>query len=987
MFVWLVLFVLFVWLCVPRLAAAGDGSLVWRTIETDHFAIHYYEPNEDIARRLAAVAERAHLVLAAALDHRPRGKTEVVITDDTDSANGYAMAAPRNAIHLYATAPGPLSSLGDHDDWLYVLFVHEYSHVLHLDTSGGLPYVWNRIFGKQWLPNQIQPRWFIEGLATYEESKRTAGGRTRNAIFDMLMRMAVLEGKELRIDELCSEPLRWPHGNAAYLYGAFFVKYIADRYGDDKIAKISRAYGRHPIPWNLGRAARLAVGKNIDELHAEWRADLAKRYALQKAAVLRRGLIEGRKATESGEGNSYPRYTADGRSIVWQQSDGYSRGRYRIMPRGSDAARAAGDLAAIDGAIRYSLLQDGSGMVLERYQAYRTNYSYADLYYYDFAERTLARLTRGARASSPAVSPDGTRVAFVVNSGSRTRLALMPMPRLERGGNALFEDEREREDEDEHEHEREREIVWEGPSRFDQAGSPAWSPDGRWLAFSAWTEGGYRDIYLLDVETQKLDRLFADRAIDAEPRWSPDGRWIYFVSDRTGIFNVYAGEPRLSGRLWQVTNVLGGVISFDVAPDGQAMVYSGYHAGGYDIYEHSLAEKEWLLAEVYVDDRPEPARVEMLDVMPEPRAYRPLETLAPDTWKGSLIIDESSGTMLGASTWGGDVVGLHSYGLGAAFASKAGDLAVAGSYAYRRYWPSLWLNASRGVGAIGGLFVDGSNTAYREESWGLSLGIGLPVLRVPGASSDLTFAYDLGWKRNLDSSPPLEPDDAVMRLPEIGVVTSLSVRWSLSTLRYYGYAIGPQEGFRLSLGTYFCHPALGSDYRSVQFGLRWESFWQLPWLHHVLALRLSSAIEQTDRARDGPFYLGGLGRQDIVDAILHSTRVGTWAGIRGYPQWSMAGRQYHLLNLEYRLPLLVVERGLGMLPIYVRRLHAAVVLDAGNASDGPFDARDLRLSVGASLRLDVVFGFFAGGAFDVGWVRGLTNGGRGEYWFLLTQGL
>src|SRR4030095_5676518 len=101
------------------------------TIETDHFVLHYYAPLGDVARCIAVVAERAHRNLAPALDHEPRGKTLIVVVDDTDSANGFASTLPRNAIQLYATAPNSFSELDDHDDWLYGLISHEYTHILH----------------------------------------------------------------------------------------------------------------------------------------------------------------------------------------------------------------------------------------------------------------------------------------------------------------------------------------------------------------------------------------------------------------------------------------------------------------------------------------------------------------------------------------------------------------------------------------------------------------------------------------------------------------------------------------------------------------------------------------------------------------------------------------------------------------------------------------------------------------------------------------
>ena len=92
----------------------------------------------------------------------------------------------------------------------------------------------------------------------------------------------------------------------------------------------------------------------------------------------------------------------------------------------------------------------------------------------------------------------------------------------------------------------------------------------------------------------------------------------------------------------------------------------------------------------------------------------------------------------------------------------------------------------------------------------------------------------------------------------------------------------------------------------------------------------------------------------------------------------------HLINLEYRQTLWEVERGIATLPVYFRRLHVAGLCDAGSAFETTFTEDDLRVAVGGALRLDVLFGYFMPGSFEVGWARGLIHGGTGETWFLLT---
>jgi len=70
-------------------------------------------------------------------------------------------------------------------------------------------------------------------------------------------------------------------------------------------------------------------------------------------------------------------------------------------------------------------------------------------------------------------------------------------------------------------------------------GAPAFSPDGRKLALTLSLVEGNFDIYTLDLGTQVLRRLTDHPAIDSEPAWSPDGETIYFMSDRSGSPQIY----------------------------------------------------------------------------------------------------------------------------------------------------------------------------------------------------------------------------------------------------------------------------------------------------------------------------------------------------------------------------------------------------------------------------------------------------------------
>ncbi len=944
-------------------ADAGDPRRDYRTVESDHFVIHYYEPLDDVARRIAVVAERAHRTLVPALDHVPSEKTIIVLVDDTDSANGFAGVLPRNAITLYATGPSSFTELDDHDDWLYGLTAHEYTHVLHLDTMSGLPNIYNRIFGKTWAPNQIMPRWLIEGVAVYEESKRSAGGRNRGTRFDQFIRIARHENRDLRIDEISGAPRQYPRGNAAYVYGSHFLRYVFDRFGDDTLRKMGHTSGGYAPPFALNRQIAKVVGQPFTELFGDWKRYLRDRYGMQEMAAERRGLVAGRQLTTSAEGNLWAQYTADGREIVWLQYDGYSNAMVRAMPVGGDVSQAR-DVISAEAMGPFSLETDGS-IVYEQGRQFRRDYSYQDVFRWDARTHETTRLTTGARARDPSVSRDGRRVAFSMNQHSESVLAV-----IDAAPGATPK------------------VIWKG-ARYDQAYQPAWSPDGTKIAFSPWRSEGYRDILVVDVASGAVDEITHDRAIDMAPSWSADGRWIYFDSDRSSISNIYAFDTR-DRMTWQVTNVLGGAFQPHASPDNQRLVFLGAVAkGGFDVFELPIDPSRFLPAHEMLDDRPPPLVIRDDETaVTQPRPYRPLETLAPQTWTGTLQMGSTPSATI--QTGGSDAVGLHFYNLSIGTTLDDGRTSIGASYGYTGLRFPLRLAMGRTVFDRGGYRIDGVNKSFTEEDWSGTLSSSIPFESRPGTSWTLSFDYDVDWFRQVD--PPmfvLDPNQRVPLIPNTDYVQAgVGTRMAFSTTKSATYGIGPQSGFDAAVALRLDHPALGATYRNVTVSYSSSLARRLWGNTPVISARIAGSLRAGDLVRSGSFGLGGVPPQDVAMSIVNSTRTGISGYLRGYPARTLVGNQYHLLNLEYRQELFQIEHGISTLPIYFRRVHMALLSDTGTAFDVRFNAgRNLRTSVGAALRVDAYFGYFVPGTFEIGWARGLQLGGVTETWFLLTGSL
>ena len=75
--------------------------------------------------------------------------------------------------------------------------------------------------------------------------------------------------------------------------------------------------------------------------------------------------------------------------------------------------------------------------------------------------------------------------------------------------------------------------------------SPSWSPDGKWIAFSADRKGDdvNFEIYVMDADGNNQRRLTNNRVDDASPSWSSDGKRIVFSSQRDGHVHPILGWP------------------------------------------------------------------------------------------------------------------------------------------------------------------------------------------------------------------------------------------------------------------------------------------------------------------------------------------------------------------------------------------------------------------------------------------------------------
>src|SRR4051812_7833991 len=88
-------------------------------------------------------------------------------------------------------------------------------------------------------------------------------------------------------------------------------------------------------------------------------------------------------------------------------------------------------------------------------------------------------------------------------------------------------------------------------SRYGNVGQPAWSPDGKWLAYSKADVSRVTDIYLVPSTGGEEKKVTFESFSESSPRFSPDGRKLFFTRNDSTSFSQAAGLPSI--QLFSVT--------------------------------------------------------------------------------------------------------------------------------------------------------------------------------------------------------------------------------------------------------------------------------------------------------------------------------------------------------------------------------------------------------------------------------------------------
>ncbi|MDP6338967.1 MAG: hypothetical protein QF842_01395 [Candidatus Marinimicrobia bacterium] len=541
-------------------------ELDWKTIETDHFRIHFYGETEQSALEGAYVAERIYPFVTNLYLYEPFDKTDIVFTDVDDISNGAAYFYD-NKIVIW-TSPLDFELRGSHR-WLQNVITHEFTHIVSIQRA--------QKFGKsvpggylQWIgyekekrpdvlygypntlvsypiPGTVVPPWLAEGAAQFMYPG--ADWDNWDSVRDMILRDRVLNNNMLSWREMNTFGKSGIGNESVYNAGFALARYLAVKYGPESLEKIMASLSK-PMNYSINRAFKDATGREGKLVYDEFETVLKTRYETLTESVIENEL-KGRIIHERGTVNFFPIWNEDGTKIAYisnQDHDYFGSTDLFIYHLESKISEKI-----IDGV--YSKPTWNGKKIYYAKKGKMPNKvgsKFYDLYEYDLSTQKEFRLTKDARSFFPVYSAtdsalfylathDGTQNIFKIDLQTKSTEKLTDFNNREIIGGLNYDEENDR------------------------------------LIFDMTTHH-FRNIHYLSLEDSISGTVLNNELWDERQSDHVKNGMVY-SDDRSGIFNLYFIGKDKQGYL---TNVSGGAFMADIHENGK-VVYALFTNGQYKL--------------------------------------------------------------------------------------------------------------------------------------------------------------------------------------------------------------------------------------------------------------------------------------------------------------------------------------------------------------------------------------------------------------------
>lgn len=903
-------------------------EMVYRTVETPHFRIHFVDGLDAQARHLAELAEPVHREVCRLVDWEPRQKTDLVLTLNSERTNAFTVSYPTTQILINNVPPYMSQAIFSYGDWMRWLLVHEYTHVVHIDRVAGLSAALRPLLGTWDKPNMLQPPWLREGAAVWVESQLETRGRADSAIYRMVLRQAEKDGllgtREFAGLENSSHLMAetWPWLIRGYLWGEALAQAM-EQLRPGAFAAVAEA-GARGVPGALSptlAAAGLPPAEAIQVKAVEWTGARARR---ELEILGRRPETPAERLTHDGFDKFGLAIDPDGAELVFTRQRPEVDNATMLLPLAVDGTPGnPRELFPHFIGYHHSYSRSGRYIAFDEVDFFRRFYLFGDLFLFDRKEDRAVLRSRGLRGRDPDIHPDGKTLAFIQTVVDKNVLTL-----CDSGFGNL------------------RPLFT--PPGFERLAQPRWNPDGSALVFVQHDDAKGGEQLLLWDGSDTVKRLTDGSSIDRDPIFSPDGRFLLFSSDRGGAFQLYALELE-SLQLRQVTHRHGGAFWPVPDPKGRWLYFFDYGTNGYDVARMPWDPSAWWspdpslwLAPPGSEEARGPGLPPRAVVEPErgipfePRDYSPWGYLAPQYLRPSFVLRRDT-VQLGLETGAVDpAFGIH-WRTSARWDADSGEL-VGEAFWYDGRGALPWrFELTRDLFAVEGGegemdLVVGDLRGYLplgEHTRGITLEMGITGQRYErdGAPQEL-----LGATVKFEQEQQVQQKNDVV--PEVGVYRSLELT----------------------------HFRRRDDEPLTMVQARWNQPFRLTALgpHSILTAGLDGIWIDDHGGSEYLVYGGG--------ELSFPFDLGSRLPFPAYQPNALAADRALVASARFTRPIASIQRGLVSLPAYVDRVSWGVRGEYGRLERQGEGIRPW--SVGAELYLETDLGYL----WPTFWTLGAYHG-------------
>ncbi len=924
---------------MPDLRGKGYESIKYRSVSTKFCDLYFPDTlDESVIPRLVEAVREMETFFENYHDWLPEKRINVVFDRENDMANGWSRTYLKHSIYLYMYPPEVFSSLTDFKSWEKNLLHHEFAHSVQIGRTSGIPRFINHILGNLYYPLGLAPIWLLEGAAIYAESVHDGTGRLNFPLYNAYFDSFFQADKPLSLSSVSASTDHWLGGRNPYLYGAFFYSHLVEKHGEQKMNDFLKALSDNLFPYGINSESQNVLGEKITDAYDTF----IEKY--RENRILEMKKWDG--AVRTGPAYDKVHVDVNAPGYVFYGSRPGSGGIFSY-----DGVNLQKEMTVPPPA-SFSFRKKKGKKLLASFNIYYRNKGWVrDLFLLD-DKKNIRRLTTGESARYP-IFAGKDRIVFFSYRGGINSIVM-----IDSSGNEIFR---------------------KNFPQFNSMYTPSISPDGSMLAFIANENDREKNIFIMDMFSRELKEIRM-KGHQYSVSFHDNSSLIASSFDNKRIVPVIIDTEK--GKVFKLHNPPRVALFPKIIED--------------KVFFFTVENEGYVLAVAPVSREPLPD-AELLEFADCEKKNRQkvnfgdvsfFSGLAP-----ALILPDYNGALSG-HTVGATVLGEHDtmirsyeisfsksfdstddYSAGIVFRDAA---VLPGFKMFLKY-----RNRKRSH--------DDNETERRFSFYRAGLGLNTLLTTINRPFSNMTlrlnhnFSTSMGLRGNIYHGDEIACDPTIT--PD---------RRSSSTHISWGSTYTVSSN--LAPGSRFLSSPMNNTSFSFPLNISHNISNASSTLTVVPSLRFSFLLSSSGKTGfvsrhrfyatlegDNNFSLGGRQRDislEDIDAFIYGASGSST--VRAYGYGAVRGSFAYYSNNELRAHLFSVEKGIGLLPVFMKNIQGALFVDYGSAAEKPnLLGNGFIISTGAELKLFTHWWYRVPVIFKLGIGRGLTPRGVFDVYFSL----